>query len=351
MSLKKDARQNNQYIRNKNVLRLERMNRRKFLRTTGSGLAASLLTGCDTSFLMKRFLALPPKDVPFITPTEEFYIVQYSGPQKVDVDTWSLEISGKVEKPLTLRFEDILKRPSLEKMVTLMCIDNEVAGEQIGNAVWKGISLKDLIEETVPHDSVLDVAMYGADDYSDSITLNRAMNYDVFLAYEMNGKPLTKEHGFPLRAIVPGLYGIKNVKWITKIELTDYDYKGYWQKKSWTDEGLIKVVSRIDDPGPYNTIKDQYVLRGIAFAGYPGVGMVEVSFDDAQTWQRAKLDPSPSPYSWVFWHYKWANPDTGTHRIYVRTTSRVGQTQTSFMARAFPEGTSGLHSVVTFVEE
>jgi len=326
------------------------LNRRNFLRYSGAGLTASLLSGCDTSFIMKRFFARPPKKVSFITPTEEFYIVQYSGPETVDVKRWSLKVTGRLQKPITLRYEDILRRPAVEKMVTLMCIDNEVAGEQIGNATWKGISLKALLEETIPEASVVDVAMFGADDYSDSITFDRAMNYDVFLAYEMNGKPLTKNHGYPLRAVVPGLYGIKNVKWLTKIELTNYDYKGYWQKKSWTDSGIIKVSSRIDAPGPYNTLSAGYILRGLAFAGFSGIGMVELSFDSAKTWHRAALDPGSSPYSWVFWRYILKNPVLGEQNIYVRATSKVGQTQTDFMARAFPEGTSGLHSVLAFVE-
>lgn len=299
---------------------------------------------------MKRFLALPAKNIPFITPNEEFYIVQYSGPQKVDVKHWTLKITGKVRKPLSLRYEDILARGSLQKMVTLQCIDNLVAGDLISNAVWKGVSLKTLLEETEPFSSVVDVAMFGADDYSDSIPFMRAMEYDVFLAYEMNGVPLDKNHGFPLRAVVPGIFGIKNVKWLTNIELVNYDYKGYWQKKSWTDEGTIKVTSRIDDPGAYNGIQNGYVLRGLAFSGYNGIGMVELSFDGAETWVRAKLEPTPSPYSWVFWNYTLKDQQPGQYRIFVRATDRIGRTQTDFMARAFPDGTSGLHSIVAFVD-
>ncbi|MFQ5781201.1 MAG: molybdopterin-dependent oxidoreductase [Nitrospiria bacterium] len=299
---------------------------------------------------MKRFLALPPKEVPFITPNEDFYIVQYSGPQKVNVDNWSLHITGRVRKPIKLSYNDILKRPAMEKMVTLTCIDNEVAGDLISNAVWKGVSLKDLLEETMPDSSVVDVAMFGEDDYSDSITLDRAMGFDVFLAYEMNGKQLPKEHGFPLRAVVPGIYGIKNVKWLRKIELVDYDYKGYWQKKSWTDRGTIKVSSRINAPGAYNTVKGDYTFRGLAFSGYNGIGMVELSFDGAKTWVRAEKEPTPSPYSWVFWKYDWKPPKPGSYRVFVRATDKIGRVQTNFNARAFPDGTSGLHSVITFAE-
>lgn len=299
---------------------------------------------------MKRFLALPAKKIPFVTPTEDFYIVQYSGPEEVDVKNWSLRITGKVRKPLVLRYEDILERASLKKMVTLQCIDNLVAGELISNANWKGVSLKTLLKEAEPFPSVVDVAMFGADDYSDSIPINRAMEYDVFLAYEMNGEPLNKDHGFPLRAVVPGIFGIKNVKWLTEIQLVNYDYKGYWQKKSWTDQGTIKVTSRIDDPGPYNSIVDGYTIRGLAFSGYNGIGMVELSFDGAETWTRAKLAPTPSLYTWVFWNYTLKNKTPGKVRIFVRATDRIGRTQTSFIARAFPDGTSGLHSIVAFVD-
>ncbi len=326
--------------------------RRKFLRYAAAGMAGALLSkqAEAANFFMKRFLALPPKETPFITPTENFYIVQYSGPKKIDPADWSLQIAGKVQNPLRLTYDEILKRPSMEKMVTLQCIDNEVAGELISNAVWKGVSLKSLLEEARPLPSVEDVALHGADDYSDSITIDRALHYDVFLAYEMNGKPLTKEHGFPLRAVVPGLFGIKNVKWLTKINLVDENYIGYWQQKGWTDEGSIKVTSRIDAPGPYNTIKGSHTIRGLAFSGYNGIRQVELSFDGAKSWVPAVLEPTPSPYSWVFWKYDWKSPKPGSYQIYARAHDKLGRSQTDFAARAFPDGTSGLHSVIAFVE-
>src|SRR5581483_10720815 len=331
---------------------MKSFSRRKLLQYAGAGITASLLSknAEAATFFMKRFLSLPPKETPFITPTENFYIVQFSGPQKIDVADWSLQIGGKVQNPLTLTYDDILKRPPMEKMVTLQCIDNEVAGELISNAVWKGVSLKSLLEEAKPDITVEDVAMFGADDYSDSITLNRALHYDVFLAYEMNGKPLTKEHGFPLRAVVPGLFGIKNVKWLKKIKLVDEDYKGYWQQKGWTDEGTIKVTSRIDAPGPYNTIKGSHTIRGLAFSGYNGIRQVELTFDGGKTWVLATLEPTSSPYSWVFWKYEWKDPKPGSYQIYARASDKLGRTQTDFAASAFPDGTSGLHSVITFVE-
>jgi len=330
----------------------EYLDRRRFLRYSGAGIAAALLPGrADAAnFLMKRFLARPPKKTSFITSNEDFYLVQYSGFQKVDVKNWSLQIKGKVRKPLRFTYDDILKRPAMEKMVTLQCIENEPAGDQISNAVWTGVTLKSLIEEAMPFSSVEDVAMFGADDYSDSITLDRAMNYDVFLAYAMNGKQLPMKHGFPLRAVVPGIYGIKNVKWLERIELLDYDYKGYWQKKSWSDEGTVKVTSRIDDPGDYNTVTGDYTLRGLACSGYNGIRTVELTFDGGKTWVPTKLQKTPSPYSWVFWEYEWKRPKPGSYQITSRAVDHLGRVQSDFIARAFPSGTSGLHSVITFVD-
>jgi len=302
------------------------------------------------NFISKKFLSIPPKKTPFITPNKDFYIVQCCGFPTINKADWSLTITGMAQKPLRLTYSDILQMPSIEKMVTLQCIDNEVSGELMSNAVWKGVSLADLLPKTNPSSLVTDVVFHGADDYSDSITIDRAMNYDVFLAYQMNGVALPKEHGFPLRAVVPGIYGIKNVKWLTKIELVGNDYKGYWQKKGWTDEGTIKVKSRIDAPGPYNTIKGDYALQGIAFSGHGGIGRVEVTLDGGKRWSPALLQPTPSPYSWVFWKYHWKGPTPGAYQVSVRAVDKVGNRQTDFIARPFPDGTSGLHSIVTFVE-
>ena len=302
------------------------------------------------NFISKKLLSLPPKKTPFITPNKDFYIIQCCGVPKIDMANWHLPITGMVEKPLRLTYPDILRMPSVEKMVTLQCIDNEVTGELISNAVWKGVSLADLLTKAKLSSLVTDVVFHGADDYSDGIPIDRAMFYDVFLAYQMNGVPLPKEHGFPLRAVVPGIYGIKNVKWLTKIELVGHDYKGYWQKKGWTDEGTMKVKSRIDAPGPYNTIKGDYMLRGLAFSGRGGIRGVEVTFDGGKKWSHAVLQPTPSPYSWVFWQYRWKNPRPGTYQIAVRGIDKLGNQQTDFIARPFPDGTSGLHSIVAFVE-
>ncbi len=336
------------------------LDRRAFLRAATVGASSILVpqseSGHAGNFIAKKFLALSPKKTPFITPNNAFYIVQCCGIKTVDATAWSLPIVGLVEKPLRLTYADFLRRPSVEKMVTLQCIDNEVTGDLMSNAVWKGVSLSSLLQDAKPSPLVQDVVFHGADDYSDSISLDRALNYDVFLAYQMNGVPLPKEHGFPLRAVVPGLYGIKNVKWLTKIELVGRDYLGYWQKKGWTDDATIKVKSRIDAPGPYNTITGRYTFRGVAFAGYSKIHSVKITFDDGKTWMPTRLLPTPavgvptSPYAWTFWEYEWKNPKAGTYQVAVKAEDKLGRSQTDFIARPFPDGTSGLHSIVTFVD-
>jgi DMSO/TMAO reductase YedYZ molybdopterin-dependent catalytic subunit len=328
--------------------------RRNFLRYSGLGIFYTLFSrkADAATFFMKRYLALPPKETPFYTPNQDFYIVNYSRPRQIAAEAWFLGIVGLVKRPLTLSYKDILALPSVERVVTLECIDNEVAGDLIGNALWRGIPLKVLLEEVGPEPGVEEIIMYAGDDYSESITLDRALHYDVMLAYEMNGEPLPEVHGYPLRAVVPGLYGIKNVKWLTRMELVNYDYKGYWQQRGWTDEGHIKVTSRIDSPGPYNTIKEKsYTIRGIAFAGYGGVGRVEVSTNGGKDWLKADLDAVPSLYCWVPWSYRWNPPAPGSYEIQARAADKFGRQQSALIARAFPEGTSGYHSVIAFSEQ
>jgi DMSO/TMAO reductase YedYZ molybdopterin-dependent catalytic subunit len=191
-----------------------------------------------------------------------------------------------------------------------------------------------------------------ADGYDDSIPFSRAMQDDVMLAYLMNGEKLPKEHGYPLRLIVPGLYGIKNVKWIVEIEVYNGDYKGYWQRKGWTDDGTIKIFSRIDSPGHYQTLTaSEQVFRGIAFGGPNTIAKVEVSFDRGKTWQEAELEPTLSPYSWVIWNYRWRPPKPGKYQVMVRATDNKGRLQIAELVRPMPAGASGYHTIITDIQQ
>jgi DMSO/TMAO reductase YedYZ molybdopterin-dependent catalytic subunit len=306
-------------------------------------------------FFWGHLFSVPPRETPFITPNDQFYRVNYSD-QSLEIGAairsseWSVRLDGAVEHPRTLRYVDILEQRTQEMMVTLQCIDNEPGGSLISNAVWAGFSLSRVLEAAKPLDTALDVVFRGVDGYHDSITLDRAMNGDVLLAHSMNGVALPRDHGYPLRAIVPGIFGIKNVKWLTEIEVVERDHRGYWQERGWTDEGIIPVTSRIDRPGHYQVLRGgRQEVRGIAFGGMHGIRRVEVSVDGGRTWRDAVAAPSP-PYAWVHWTYEWRVSAAGAHTIVVRAEGRDGIRQVDAASRAYPAGTSGLHTIVALVE-
>ena len=219
--------------------------------------------------------------------------------------------------------------------------------------MWRGISLKELLKEVgANEETARDVIFRAADGYDDSIPFQRAMQDDVMLAYLMNGEKLPKEHGFPLRLVVPGLYGIKNVKWITEIEVYPGDYRGYWQRKGWTDDGTIKIFSRIDSPGHYQDLRGpKQRLRGIAFGGPHSIQKVQLSFDQEKTWVDADVEPPLSPHSWVVWNFDWNPPQAGKQMVAVRAIDATHQIQTSDITRPQPSGATGLHAIVVNVNQ
>ena len=150
---------------------------------------------------------------------------------------------------------------------------------------------------------------------------------------------------------MPGLYGIKNVKWIVEIEVYPGDYQGYWQRKGWTDDGTIKIFSRIDSPGHYQTLRGpEHTFRGIAFGGPNSIGKVEVSFDAGRTWNECQIEPPMSPSSWVIWSYTWSPPKPGKFQTVVRATDTKGQLQIAEIVRPQPAGASGYHTIISEVE-
>lgn len=196
-----------------------------------------------------------------------------------------------------------------------------------------------------------DVVFRAADGYSDSIRLDRAMAGDVMIAHTMNNVPLPAGHGFPARMIVPGHYGMKSVQWLTEIEVTDHDYKGYYAQKGWTDEAIVKTTSRIDVPGHGTTVRGlQQTVAGLAFAGTRGIKHVEISADGGERWTPVVLHAPLSPYSWIFWHYDWRVPKGGRYSLLSRTTDGTGKLQTSIEQDPAPDGASGLHEITVTVE-
>jgi DMSO/TMAO reductase YedYZ molybdopterin-dependent catalytic subunit len=271
-----------------------------------------------------------------VTPSSEFYTVSKNSVDPVVAQAgWKLEVRGLIEEPFSLTLDEIRKLPSMTIFATLACISNPVGGDWIGNARWTGIPLPALLERAGVRNAARDVILHAADGYTDSIPLERARNPLCLLAYEMNDLPLTSVHGFPLRLIVPGIYGMKNVKWITAIELTKEDYRGFWQKRGWDDQAQYKSMSRVD-------VARGSTAAGIAFSGDRGVRTVEVKVGD-QPWREAEMRRALSPLSWVLWHIE---EDVRGKRVMVRMIDGAGQAQSAQPMPPFPQGSSGLHTLV-----
>ena len=284
-----------------------------------------------------------------ITPVEEFYVEDYSGSPKSlkqGAKNWRLTVKGKVENPLTLDYKQILSRPAVKRIITINCIGNPVGGRAIGNAEWQGILLKDLIDEADPHFFTSTLIIRAEDGYFESIPLRKAKHSDAMLAYKMNGQPLTLSHGYPLRLLIPGLYGIKQMKWIKEIEVANHHPKGYWHKKGWSKQAIVKIISRIDIPENNEVLNSrQTVIHGIAFAGDRGIQHVQVSIDGEKTWSLAQLKKPLSKNSWVFWKFPCIFPKSGRNRIAVRAADLYSGLQQDDLRDPFPAGTSGIHRI------
>lgn len=293
-----------------------------------------------------------------ITPNHDFYVTTYSDKTPtIDGKTFRLRIEGLVEKPYELTLDELEKMKDKTEFVTLECIGNPVGGDSIGNALWEGVTLRKVIEKAVPKSGVVKTAFYAEDGYTDSIPYQLSLSDDVFLAFKMNGEDPPPAHGYPLRAIVPGIFGMKNVKWLSKIELVNYDFKGYWEKREWSDEAVIPVMSEILMPMDGKKIPlGEYVIGGVAFGGRHGISKVQVSTDNGKTWHDAGVKEPLSKWSWVLWSYRWQPSKENEYTIKVRGYDRSGKVQESGsllgkIARSFPDGSRGIHSVDVKVEK
>jgi DMSO/TMAO reductase YedYZ molybdopterin-dependent catalytic subunit len=290
---------------------------------------------------------------PIITPNEDFYTVSknFVDPSPNRGENWSIEIGGVVTQPITITRADLEAMVAPEFTSTLTCISNPIGGPLIGTARWTGAPLHKVLEKAGVGPGATELVAEGEDGYTDSFSIERALSPEPMVVWLMNGEPLPRIHGEPVRLIVPGLYGIKNVKWLTKLTVTNRDYKGYWQDRGWTDDGTIKTESRIDEPGDRGVISaGPTEIRGMAFAGDRGISKVEVSTDSGDSWHEANIfeNPSPAGLSWVFWSLPWV-PAQGTYKIVVRATDGTGEVQTSKGADTLPDGASGWHKITVGV--
>ncbi|MFF2186692.1 molybdopterin-dependent oxidoreductase [Streptomyces sp. NPDC058155] len=295
----------------------------------------------------------------FTTPNKDFYRVDTAlVVPRVDADSWRLRIHGKgVTRPLTVSFQDLLQRKLIERDITLTCVSNEVGGPYVGNARWIGVPLADLLREA----GVKPPSKGGRADQLvsrsvDGMTIGTPVDAvmdgrDAILAVGMNGEPLPFDHGFPVRMVVPGLYGyVSACKWLEDLELTTFaDYDAYWVKRDWSREAPIKTQSRIDTPRPFASPKAGPVpVAGVAWAQHRGIERVEVRVDGGE-WNPAKLAAEDSADTWRQWMWEWP-ATSGNHTLEVRATDRDGGIQTDKRVGTVPNGATGWHSVVVAVD-
>ncbi len=350
--------------------------RRRFLAAAGVLTATAAVLGTVGRRLESRFSAtdsraairLPRADrelpaipagaqaegaAPFFTPNSTFYRIDtaLTVPQ-VRAEGWNLDVTGMVDRRISLSYDDILGRELVESDITLTCVSNTVGGELIGTARWFGIRLDDLLAEAGVNPAADQVVGRSVDGYTCGFPVAALDGRDALVAVGMNGEPLPLEHGFPARLIVPGIYGYASAtKWLTEIELTTFDdFDHYWVPRGYAVEAPIKLQSRIDTPRGLDRIASgPFVIGGVAWAQTVGIDAVEVRIDE-ESWQPARLGDEVNDTTWRQWSLPWdATP--GRHSIEVRAIDRNGAIQTDERSEPLPDGATGHHTVVVLVDE
>ncbi|WP_127571830.1 molybdopterin-dependent oxidoreductase [Georgenia faecalis] len=287
-----------------------------------------------------------PGQTSYRTPNDAFYRIDtaLTVPQ-VDPGTWRLRVHGLVEQEVEIDMAELLAQPMVEALVTLTCVSNYVGGDLAGNAVWTGWPVRELLARARPLPEADMVLSTSADGWTAGTPLEVLTDErNSLLAVGMNGEPLPEQHGFPVRMVVPGLYGyVSATKWVVDLKVTRFgEDEGYWTPRGWSARGPIKTASRIDVPrrGPIDA--GPTVVAGVAWAQHRGVRAVEVRVDDGE-WQEATLAAEPTVDSWRMWMFEW-DAEPGEHTLTVRATDGDGEIQTDRLAPPAPDGSSGWHS-------
>ena len=287
---------------------------------------------------------------PFLTSNQDFYRVDTAlRVPDVPIEGYTLRVHGMVDQELTLSFEDLLKRTMIEKRITLTCVSNPVGGKYVGNATWIGIPVRDLLEEAGVREGADAVKSTSADNMTIGTPLQALQDAgrDAILAVAMNGEPLPLQHGFPVRMVVPGLYGyVSATKWLVDLEVTRFaDFKAYWSTRGYSVKAPIKTSSRIDVPRSFAQVRtgEKTPVAGVAWSQDRGIKRVEVRVDGGP-WQEATLADEDNIDTWRQWVWEW-EPTSGSHTLEVRATDDTGYTQTDKRVPIAPNGSTGWHSV------
>ncbi|GAA2144330.1 sulfite oxidase [Kitasatospora kazusensis] len=353
--------------------------RRQFLIISGGTVAVAAVAGFGGRALSaartditaaRNAVRLPPPALPapavpasahpavpglssFRTPNADFYRVDTALTlPKIDPNDWALRIHGMVDHPVTISFDELLRRPLEELDHTLSCVSNEVGGPYVGTARWLGASLPALLREAGIRSGADQLVGRSKDGMTIGTPLEALLDgRRALLAVAMNGETLPVAHGFPCRSVVPGLYGYTSAtKWLVDLEVTTFaSYDPYWVQRGWGREGVVKTASRIEVPAGFAKVPPGTVtVAGTAWATHRGIAAVEVRVDDGP-WAEARLATAVSPDLWRQWSYDWPDARTGSHTLQVRATDGTGAVQPSDRVPPFPDGATGWHSVVVNV--
>jgi DMSO/TMAO reductase YedYZ molybdopterin-dependent catalytic subunit len=286
---------------------------------------------------------------PLVTRNVDFYRIDTALLiPRPDINTWRLRVIGMVDREIELTYDELLAMPLVEQYVTIACVSNEVGGDLVGNALWRGVRLKELLQQAGVDPAATQIVGRAVDGFTVGIPTGYALADDreSLVAVGMNGEPLPADHGFPARLIVPGLFGyVSATKWLTEIELTTWEgFDAYWVPLGWAKEGPILTQSRVDVPGDGARLEaGEVTIAGVAWAPDRGISAVEVQVDEAG-WQPATISAPISDATWVQFRASWdATP--GDHIIRVRATDGDGEVQTDQRTRPAPDGARGQHTI------
>jgi len=300
-------------------------------------------------------------DVPgmpeLITPASSFYLIdtELTSP-RIDANDWKLSVNGAVDNPVEFSYKDLLGMPTREADITLSCVSNTVGGGLVSNGRWTGVLLSDVLEEAgMSRDKITNASRQlvgrSVDGFTTGFKTDIALDgRNALVAFGLNGSELPVQHGFPVRLVIPGLYGyVSATKWLTEIELTNWNFDAYWIQRTWSKEGPIKTQSRIDTISAGDNLSaGKNPIGGIAWAPHRGIERVEVSTDGGETWNTAQLAKQLAEDTWRQYVYDWdATP--GDHTIQVRATDGNGETQTAAQAPPHPSGATGYHTLYVTV--
>jgi DMSO/TMAO reductase YedYZ molybdopterin-dependent catalytic subunit len=286
----------------------------------------------------------------FITDSDDFYTICITPgfAAKTTRTDWRLEVVGLEGSSYRLNYGELLNLEKRRIFKTFMCVGNEVGGPSVSNAEWTVTPLASVIAKVLPQKrDGLRVVFHALDGFYSSVPLEVAMNDQSFIAYEMNGKALPASHGFPARVLLPNIYGMKQPRWLSKIEVTDRSESGYWEKRGWCGECNVRMTARIDSAVSQSDGK--WLVTGMAYCGGQPVARVELSDDEGANWKETKITSERFPNAWATWEYSWQPQKKGEQILAARVIDGLDARQVESYTGSFPSGATGLHRVIVKV--